>query len=97
MVKPPFNRAERRAASARMVSVAGHLVGTPLNVIVGYNYQGRKFADFWAWESQNWMMLSGVRAVGSGRLTAHGMISLEPFTIAAGGLRTAWLSITRIA
>ncbi len=27
--------AERRAASARMVSVAGHLAGTPLNVIAG--------------------------------------------------------------
>jgi signal transduction histidine kinase len=26
---------ERRAASARMVSVAGHLIGTPLNVIAG--------------------------------------------------------------
>ncbi|MDF3069892.1 MAG: integral rane sensor signal transduction histidine kinase [Polyangiaceae bacterium] len=30
-----FRQAERRAASARMVSVAGHLVGTPLNVIAG--------------------------------------------------------------
>jgi len=27
--------AERRAVSARMVSVAGHLIGTPLNVIAG--------------------------------------------------------------
>lgn len=30
-----LREAERRAASARMVSVAGHLVGTPLNVIAG--------------------------------------------------------------
>jgi two-component system, NtrC family, sensor kinase len=30
-----LRQAERRAASARMVSVAGHLVGTPLNVIAG--------------------------------------------------------------
>ncbi len=30
-----LRHAERRAASARMVSVAGHLVGTPLNVIAG--------------------------------------------------------------
>jgi signal transduction histidine kinase len=30
-----LRRAERRAASARMVSVAGHLAGTPLNVIAG--------------------------------------------------------------
>jgi signal transduction histidine kinase len=30
-----LRRAERRATSARMVSVAGHLIGTPLNVIAG--------------------------------------------------------------
>ena len=30
-----LRQAERRAASARMVSVAGHLAGTPLNVIAG--------------------------------------------------------------
>src|SRR3954462_8668500 len=30
-----LREAERRAASARMVSVAGHLIGTPLNVIAG--------------------------------------------------------------
>ncbi len=30
-----LRQAERRAASARMVSVAGHLMGTPLNVIAG--------------------------------------------------------------
>ncbi len=30
-----LRQAERRAASARMISVAGHLVGTPLNVIAG--------------------------------------------------------------
>ncbi len=30
-----LRRAERRAVSARMVSVAGHLAGTPLNVIAG--------------------------------------------------------------
>jgi signal transduction histidine kinase len=30
-----LRHAERRAASARMVSVAGHLIGTPLNVIAG--------------------------------------------------------------
>ncbi len=51
------------------------------NVIAGYNYQERRFADFWALESQNWFMLDGDRTVGSGRLTVHGMVSLEPFTI----------------
>jgi signal transduction histidine kinase len=30
-----LRRAERRAASSRMLSVAGHLAGTPLNVIAG--------------------------------------------------------------
>ena len=30
-----LRQAERRAASARMVSVVGHLIGTPLNVIAG--------------------------------------------------------------
>ncbi|MBI3491363.1 MAG: hypothetical protein HY047_06220 [Acidobacteria bacterium] len=55
------------------------------NVFYGYNYQQRKFADFWAWESQNWFMLDGTRAVGNGRLTLDGMLSLEPFTIQALG------------
>src|SRR3954471_20951649 len=30
-----LRQAERRAASMRMVSVTGHLIGTPLNVIAG--------------------------------------------------------------
>jgi hypothetical protein len=54
---------------------------TDANVIVGYNYQERLFADFWAWESQNWMMGAGERKVGAGRLTLQGMLSLEPWTI----------------
>jgi hypothetical protein len=54
---------------------------TDANVIFGYNYQQRQFADFWAWESQNWAMLSGERAAGPGRLTVQGMLSLEPWTI----------------
>ena len=55
------------------------------NAFYGYNYQKRRFADFWAWESQNWVMLTGERAIGPGRLTLHGMASFEPFTIAALG------------
>ena len=54
---------------------------TDANVFYGYNYQQRKFADFWAWESQNWFMLDGTREVGKGRLTLDGMLSLEPFTL----------------
>lgn len=51
------------------------------NVIVGYNYQQRLFADFAAVESQNWLMLAGGRRIGPGRLTVTGMLSLEPLTI----------------
>jgi hypothetical protein len=54
---------------------------TDANVIFGYNYQQRLFADFWAWESQNWGMLTGKRRVGPGKLTLTGMLSLEPWTI----------------
>lgn len=58
---------------------------TDTNVIFGYNYQQRQFADFWAWESQNWTMLSGQRPLGVGKLTLSGMLSLEPFTMAGIG------------
>jgi hypothetical protein len=51
------------------------------NVFVGYNYQQRKFADFTAWESQNWFMLSGARDDNAGQLTLNLMMSLEPLTI----------------
>ena len=61
------------------------------NVFVGYNYQQRHFADFSAWESQNWFMGSADRYLGQGRLFINTMISLEPFTIGqwvyGGGLR----------
>ncbi len=51
------------------------------NVFVGFNYQDRQFADFSAWESQNWFMGAGQRTLGAGTLTLAGMLSLEPFTI----------------
>jgi hypothetical protein len=54
---------------------------TDANVIVGYNYQQRLFADFAAVESQNWFMASASRNAGPGRLTLTGMASLEPLTI----------------
>jgi hypothetical protein len=62
-------------------ATSGWTWATDANVIAGYNYQQRQFADFWAWESQNWAMLSGERAAGPGRLTVQGMLSLEPWTI----------------
>ncbi len=55
------------------------------NAFFGYNYQQRKYADFSAWESQNWFMLGGNRVVGAGRLAVEGMLSLEPFTMKAQG------------
>jgi len=47
----------------------------------GYNYQYRKFTDFSAWESQNWLMAGGTRRIRSGRFTASTMLSLEPWTL----------------
>ena len=55
------------------------------NVFFGYNLQQRKFADFTAWESQNWFGLTGQRTSGRSRLDLHAMITLEPFTIQALG------------
>ena len=54
---------------------------TDANVFVGYDYQRRLFADFAAFESQNWFMLAGSRRIGPGRLTVTGMLSFEPLTI----------------
>ena len=36
------------------------------NAFFGFNYQQRKFADFSAWESQNWFMVSGERPLANG-------------------------------
>ena len=51
------------------------------NVVIGWNYQYRKFRDFQVVESQNWLMGTGERAMGDGRLRLSGMLSLEPLTI----------------
>src|SRR4051794_33632932 len=55
------------------------------NVFVGFNYQQRRFLDEKVWESQNWFMGMGQRAVGRGALTIESMLSLEPFTIHGQG------------
>jgi hypothetical protein len=55
------------------------------NVFIGYNYQLRQFTDVSAVESQNWLMGSGDRPLGNGRLILRTMISLEPFTIPKDG------------
>jgi hypothetical protein len=64
---------------------AGWLWAIDGNVFAGYNDQQRHFADFSAWESQNWGMVAATHPVGRGRLTIDWMFSLEPLTIPAGG------------
>jgi hypothetical protein len=51
------------------------------NAFVTFNYQQRKFTDFSAVESANWLMVRGVRQHGRHQLTLNGMLSLEPFTV----------------
>jgi len=51
------------------------------SVFFGYNYQYRKFTDFSAWESQNWVMAGGSRRMRSGTISASTMLSLEPWTM----------------
>lgn len=56
------------------------------NAFVGFNYQHRKFRDFKAWESQNWLMAAGQRVVSpesTWRVVA--MTSFETFTLDAVG------------
>src|ERR1051325_10764725 len=67
--------------AAMAVPDVGWTWATDANVIAGYNYQSRLFADFPAVESQNWFRLAGIRASGPGRLTLSSMLSLEPLTI----------------
>jgi hypothetical protein len=47
----------------------------------GVNHQDRKFRDFTAWESQNWMMGMATRPVGRGTFTVTSMASLEALTL----------------
>ena len=51
------------------------------HVYLDGNLQERKFTDFHQFESQNWFMAEGAKAVGRGRLFVHAMASLEPFTL----------------
>jgi hypothetical protein len=47
----------------------------------GVNHQDRKFRDFTAWESQNWLMAMARRPAGRGMLTLSSMLSLEALTL----------------
>ena len=51
------------------------------NIFAGVNYQHRKAADITEAESQNWLMATGERPLGTGRLRVHTMFSFEPFTL----------------
>jgi hypothetical protein len=55
------------------------------NVFAGFNYQQRHFADFSAFESQNWGMIAITHRAGRSQLSLDSMLSLEPLTIPAGG------------
>src|SRR5262245_47904133 len=60
-------------------------VGVDAAVFFGRNKQVRHFADYAAWESQNWFMLTGQRQAGPGRLTLTSMLSFERFTMNGQG------------
>jgi hypothetical protein len=51
------------------------------SIFAGGNYQYRKFTDFHAIESQNWVMLTGERPWTGGDLRVTSMFSFEPFTL----------------
>src|SRR5436190_21895636 len=46
---------------------------TDASVFFGFNAQDRKFTDFTEWESENWIMLAGQRALGPGRFSFDAM------------------------
>jgi len=50
------------------------------SVFFGFNDQERKFRDFHAWESQNWLMVDALHPIARGTFRATAMTSLEPFT-----------------
>lgn len=52
------------------------------NIFVGYNKQRRKFTDFDAVESQNWIMATAARVAGPWTTVVVAGGTLEPFTLA---------------
>jgi hypothetical protein len=51
------------------------------SLFFGFNGQERKFRDFHAWESQNWLMVDAAHRAAGGTFRATAMTSLEPFTL----------------
>ena len=72
---------DREAAAAPPPEPSAWRWTTNANVFFGFNHQQRKFRDFSAWESQNWLMAAGERDIPNGSVRLTSMFSLEPFTI----------------
>ena len=63
-------------------ATAGWTWAVESNVFAGYNQQRRKFTDFAAWESQNWIMATAARASGPWTVALVAGGTLEPLTLA---------------
>ena len=57
------------------------------NAFIGFNYQYRKFRDFNAFESQNWVMATSRRSAARGTVVVSSMLSLEALTLRDPGRR----------
>lgn len=79
--QPPPDQEDHSAHLAMDASASGWAWSIESNVFAGYNRQDRKFRDFSAWESQNWVMAMAERRSGPWRLSAVGGGTLEPFTL----------------
>jgi hypothetical protein len=55
------------------------------SAFAGYNYQRRRFFDFDAWESQNWLMGAVERRGPAWSVAVVSMFTLEPFSLQAIG------------
>ncbi len=55
------------------------------SAFAGFNYQRRKFFDFDAWESQNWLMGAVERPGPVWRVRGLAMLTFEPFSLGAIG------------
>jgi hypothetical protein len=64
---------------------SGWMWSADASATAGFNYQQRKFTDFHAFESQNWLMLDAAHRFGPGIFSATVMSSFEPFTLHAIG------------
>ena len=75
------NRSPQAPKPPRPPDSPGWQWGVEGHAFFGYNYQLREFTDFDTWESQNWLMASGVGTFGTSRVRLIGMLSFEPFTL----------------